>query len=496
MKHKRLSVRYNVELEVRVTGALWSEPTTFIAKDVSRGGMFVVTDEEPEPFSELRMTLCSPAGRSLELDGRVVHVMTGEQARQYGVQPGLGIEFHRLEEAQRVELERLLAWAKDHDESRVVPVRSDERPPGDLDDESRAVLMAVDDESSTDEIAAKLELAAGDVDDIVRRLAELDLVFVSVAQLEKRTAPRRLVVSTTEGPASSRHVARAPAPYVNVNAAHPEVSVEAAAQSSDPSPPVSRRGRTDPRREEPGAPASRRGVAMDKSWRQRTRPGVGPRRPIHIETAATSRRRGPAGVVQAVAPSHSSGGDVAVDRPRDAAIDIVQEHLSRATVSFERGDVDGAKRALDLLNALDWDRPELVDTYEGLRRRVAIEVAVRYERQATQEEQAQRWKQAARSWQEVCRGRPEDPECHRRAALALLEVREDLRRARDLAQRAVDLAPRDGGARRALGHIYLEAGLHQNARRELQLAATLCPGDELTQQLLRRVAQAQAAREQ
>jgi len=284
-------------------------------------------------------------------------------------------------------------------------------------------------------------------------------------------------------------VARAPAVHVNINVDVGETKTDPETPRTKPTPaPMSRRERPAARVDEAAAHTSRRAVTIDKAWRQRTRPGVGPIRPMHGQPAVASRRQSVAGGAHpAPAP-----------RPRidDAHVDIVQEHLSQAKASFERGDVDGAKRALDLLRALDWDRPELVDTYEGLRRRVATEVAARYEKQATREEQAQRWKHAARSWQEVCRGRPEDPECHRRAALALLEVRDDLRRARDLAQRAVDLAPKNGDARRVLGHIYLEAGLHQNARRELQLAATLNPGDELTQQLLRRVAQAQAARQQ
>jgi curved DNA-binding protein CbpA len=167
--------------------------------------------------------------------------------------------------------------------------------------------------------------------------------------------------------------------------------------------------------------------------------------------------------------------------------DLVKSYLDQASKAFAAGDLKGSVRLLDLLDALEWNRPQLRASYEELERKVYAGLASSYEQQAQYEAKQQRWKQAARSWLRVCRGRPNDPECHRAAAEALLAIKADLRKAKDLAQRAVDLAPRDARARRVLGHVFLEAGMHLNARRELETAAILNRGDQETRVLLSKI---------
>jgi curved DNA-binding protein CbpA len=182
-------------------------------------------------------------------------------------------------------------------------------------------------------------------------------------------------------------------------------------------------------------------------------------------------------------PLGSSGGPGA-----DASsADVVKNYLDQAQGAFRSGDMKGAARLLDLLDALQWNRPELQSRYDQLEGQVTAALAPTYEQQARYEAKHQRWRQAARSWMKVCRAKPADPECHLGAAEALMRAKSDLRKARDLAQRAVELAPTDARARRLLGHIYLEAGLHLNARRELEAAAALNRHDADTQQLLERV---------
>jgi Flp pilus assembly protein TadD len=41
----------------------------------------------------------------------------------------------------------------------------------------------------------------------------------------------------------------------------------------------------------------------------------------------------------------------------------------------------------------------------------------------------------------------------------------------------VELEPRDASYRVTLGQVYLAAGLHLNARREIEVAASLAPDD-------------------
>jgi curved DNA-binding protein CbpA len=167
-------------------------------------------------------------------------------------------------------------------------------------------------------------------------------------------------------------------------------------------------------------------------------------------------------------------------------LDMVRKHLSEALTASDAGDMEAAARSLALLEALEWDRPELRKIYDEVERKVAVALADTYVQQARYETRQQRWKQATRSWLKACLGRPQDAECHRAAAETILLGKGDLRKARDLAKKAVELAPREASHRRVLGHVYLEAKMYNNARRELEIAVSLNGVDVETRDLLRR----------
>jgi curved DNA-binding protein CbpA len=169
-----------------------------------------------------------------------------------------------------------------------------------------------------------------------------------------------------------------------------------------------------------------------------------------------------------------------------AQLDLVRKHLTEAVKASDDNDMEAAARSLALLEALEWDRPELRKIYDEVERKVAVALADTYIQQARYETRQQKWKQATRSWLKVCLGRPNDAESHRSAAETILLGHGDLRKARDLAQKAVELAPRDALSRRLLGHVYLEAKMYNNARRELEISVSLNGLDESSRQLLRR----------
>jgi curved DNA-binding protein CbpA len=110
-----------------------------------------------------------------------------------------------------------------------------------------------------------------------------------------------------------------------------------------------------------------------------------------------------------------------------------------------------------------------------------------YLRQATYEDRAEHWQDAARSWQRVIRGRPADARAHERAAHALARSKGDLHIAAQLAQRAVQLEPENPEYKITLALVFIEAGLLLNARRELEAAAQLSPRNANIQALLKRV---------
>lgn len=111
-----------------------------------------------------------------------------------------------------------------------------------------------------------------------------------------------------------------------------------------------------------------------------------------------------------------------------------------------------------------------------------------YSKQAQYEEKVNQWTEAARSWQRVCKGRPNDAHAAERAANALAKAGGDLHEAARLAQHACALRPNDPHYRVTLANVYLAAGLALNARRELETAAQRAPHDDTIQAMLKRVA--------
>jgi len=167
-------------------------------------------------------------------------------------------------------------------------------------------------------------------------------------------------------------------------------------------------------------------------------------------------------------------------------LDPVQRHVADAKRSLADGKMAEAVRQLRLAVALAPDDPTIKAFHDQVARELAVSLADNYAEQAAYEERHQKWPAAALSWQRVVDGRPNDPDCHWRAARALLETGSgDLKQAVRLAQRAVELAPQNVFAVRVLGRAFMSAGMTLNAKRELERAVALDPKDEATKALLK-----------
>ena len=167
-------------------------------------------------------------------------------------------------------------------------------------------------------------------------------------------------------------------------------------------------------------------------------------------------------------------------------VDRAERHLTDAKEAERTGDLVGAVNSLRLAIALAPERVDLREEYDRVKHLLAAELASTYEKQARYEEENGLWDAAARSWRKVSEGRADDPRPLRRGAEALLQAEGgDLREAKQMAQRAVDLAPDSAKARLTLAKVFLAAGMQANARRELEAAAKLDPKDEIVKNLLR-----------
>jgi len=166
-------------------------------------------------------------------------------------------------------------------------------------------------------------------------------------------------------------------------------------------------------------------------------------------------------------------------------LDQVKRHVMTAARAEKRGELAEAAQALRLALLMAPDREDLRERHARINGELTASLSTSYEEQALYEQRHGKWGAAALSWAKVFEGRPDDARAARYAAEALVEANGDLHTARDLAQKAAELAPDDVENLRALGRVYIAAGLPLNARRVLQRAAKLDPSDEMVENLLR-----------
>ncbi len=114
-------------------------------------------------------------------------------------------------------------------------------------------------------------------------------------------------------------------------------------------------------------------------------------------------------------------------------------------------------------------------------------LAETYLRQALYEERSEHWPDAAKSWQRVAKGRPDDARAHERAAHAMTKAHEDLHAAAQYAKRAIEIDPQNAEYKVTLAAVFIEAGLGLNARRELEAAAQLAPQNVTIRTMLKTV---------
>jgi hypothetical protein len=330
-------------------------------------------------------------------------------------------------------------------------------------------------------VFAKVTLAHDVLTDKVQR-AEYDTYLGDVARardLEARVEQAEATVREAEAAASA-----APAPPPSgasspaerlvtpvTNASHPISSIPAAAPISSSRPGEPRR----PSRPiAPIDPRARRDLLAKHLIGGRTAPSI-PGAPLAAAPPASDpdalRRhfdQRKADVVRAQALRHKSAGDQAL-----AAGDMIAAASSyRAALTFLPNDA------------------ELVRLHDAAQKDSFDALAETYRKQGSYEEKSGRWPDAAKSWLKLADLVPKDAEAQERAGNAILQAKGSLHDAATYAQRAVTLQPENARYRTLLATIYLEAGLLKNARREIDAAEQIAPGDVIIAALAKRLANA------
>ena len=106
---QRRELRVDVSLQVKLRFTDVERFRLFSIKDLSAGGIFVVS-ETPKPVGDIVQVVLYPPGIELGLPlyGTVVHVVTTAQAAEHGGQPGMGLRFEELDTEARESLVGLM----------------------------------------------------------------------------------------------------------------------------------------------------------------------------------------------------------------------------------------------------------------------------------------------------------------------------------------------------------------------------------------------------
>jgi curved DNA-binding protein CbpA len=249
-----------------------------------------------------------------------------------------------------------------------------------------------------------------------------------------------------------------------------------------------------PARSEPAGPAAARS-RMSEAGRRRARELMAKklRHAARASSGGRSAKAAPPDPAPSAPPAkadrkqvlRSLASSLRATAGHTGGLDQVKRHEMTAARAEKEGDLAEAAQALRLALMMAPEREDLRERHARLNAELAASLSASYEEQARYEQRHGKWGAAALSWAKVFEGRPSDARAARFAAEALVEAKGDLHRARDLAQKAADLAPDDVENLRALAKVYIAAGLPLNARRVLQRAAKLDPSDEMVENLLR-----------
>ncbi len=173
---------------------------------------------------------------------------------------------------------------------------------------------------------------------------------------------------------------------------------------------------------------------------------------------------------------------------------VVQDRKRKAKSFFEAGmtafreerwlEASGSVR---LAIAFDPDNQAYRESFADVQRKAHEERSKVLLKQANGAYEMRDLKDAYKLFNDAVHFRPFDAELAHRTANLAFSVENDLKRAKELAQQAVELEPDVGEYRRTLAQIFEEAGMDANARREYEAALRIDPKDKEAKAGLRKL---------
>jgi curved DNA-binding protein CbpA len=164
----------------------------------------------------------------------------------------------------------------------------------------------------------------------------------------------------------------------------------------------------------------------------------------------------------------------------------VKKYVEAAEGALATRDVISAANALRIAVTLAPDDQELKAKFEDAQEKATAALADTYLEQAKYEEANRHWLEAAATYEKVARGKP-NAAIFDKIATCLYEGGGDLRKAGDMARKAVAAAPRSLEPRMTLAKIYVKAGMKESALAEFERAAQVEPEDDSIKDWIKRI---------
>jgi curved DNA-binding protein CbpA len=164
----------------------------------------------------------------------------------------------------------------------------------------------------------------------------------------------------------------------------------------------------------------------------------------------------------------------------------VRQLIAQADQALATKNLLFAANALRLAVSLSPDDKELGERFATVERDAAASLADRYLEQARYDEQREHWAEAAQAYERVLKGSP-SAQIYERAAHCMVEARLDMKKAVDLARKAVEMAPKSIVHKITLARAFARAGMTQSALGELERARTQDPSNDSVKEWINRV---------
>lgn len=165
------------------------------------------------------------------------------------------------------------------------------------------------------------------------------------------------------------------------------------------------------------------------------------------------------------------------DRLKDAQQKQVARYVDAADEALAKNDVVGAAHSLELALGFSPDDSALKARYADLRAKADTALYEAYLTQATYQERASQYGEAAKSWGRIVRLKANDARANERAAFNVLKAGGDLHEASEFAKQAVLLEPKNAQFRVTSAQVYAAANLPLAAKREAEAAMQIAPND-------------------